>query len=92
MTAVRVADVGSKSCDLNGVALTRDALLFKDRDEHNSELCANGVCFGENPHDLFRDSIGGDVVVGWLTAEEQIAYAAAYKKGLMAMVTQGSNN
>jgi hypothetical protein len=92
MTAVRVADVGSKGGDLNGVALTRGTLFFRDRDEDNSELCADCVSLGENAHDIFRDGIGSYVVVGRFTAEEQIAYAAAYEIRLMAMIPEGTND
>jgi hypothetical protein len=92
MAAIRVADVGPKGCNLNGVTLSGGALFFRNREEHNSELRADGVCFRENPHDFFRASIGGDVVIGRFAAEEQIAYAPAYEIRLMAMIPEGTND
>jgi hypothetical protein len=55
-------------------------------------LRADRVGFGEDAHDLRRGSVGGDIVVGGLALEKQIADAASGEEGLMAAVAEGTDD
>src|SRR5262249_39206388 len=66
-----------------------DFSSIESRHEHHSELGANCVGLGKNFQDLLRRSIGSDVIILRLAAQQQIAHASAYEKSLKAALAQG---
>ena len=79
MAAVAVADVAAEGRDLDRVAR-----VVSHRNQHDSKLRAHRVGFGKDPHDLVGRGVGGDVVIGGLAAEQQIANASADEVSLVA--------
>ena len=59
-----------------------------DGNQHNSELCADGIGFGEDAHYLLRDGIGCDIVIGGFAAEQQVADASAHQVCLVSVRTR----
>src|ERR1700687_1919716 len=82
MPPVRVPHIGSECSYLNF------GVLVEHND--NSELRANRQALGEQFLDTYRRSVGRNIVVGWLTCEQQIAHTSADKIGLMASLPQGT--
>ena len=60
--------------------------------QHDSKLGADGVGFGEDAHDLLRDGIGCDIVIGGFAAEQQVAYAPANQVCLVSMRTESADD
>src|SRR5690348_18411821 len=98
MAAVGVTDVAAEGGDLDAArvlavfAVTCFGRRFGGGHEHDSELLAYSVGFGENFHHLSRSRIRGDVVVLGLAIEQEIADAASGKIGLKAVLAQGFND
>src|SRR5438309_3439757 len=67
-------------------------VLARNRHQHDAELGAHGIRFRENPHDLLRRGVSGDVIVGRLATEQQIAHAAAAEVSLVTAVSQRRDN
>jgi hypothetical protein len=86
MAAVAVSDVAAKGGDLNNCRLGGDAAPRRpgQRYQHNAKLRSYGVGFREDGHDLFRCGIGGDIKIGRLAAEQQIADTSADEVRLVA--------
>ena len=87
MAAITVADIAAEGGDLDGIAA-----CIPHRHQHHSKLRAYCVGFREDPHHLVGRSIGGDVVVGGLAPQQQIAHTSADEVGLVAVLAQGANN
>src|SRR5438046_1724896 len=99
MAAVAIAHVTAKSCNLNaelvlmadGVVFVRcsatlvgrNTLALRQRNEQDSELRSHGVSLRENAHDVIGSRVRGDVVVRWLTLQQQVAHTSADEIGLM---------
>ena len=66
--------------------------VISHRHQHHSKLRAHRVGFGKDPHDLVGRGVGGDVVIGGLAAEQQIAHASANEVCLVAVLAQSANN
>ena len=101
MAAVAVADVTAESGDFDRVGMTAGSMLAaRDvasyvsalgfRDEYDSELSSHGISFREDAHDLLGRGIRGDIVVGRLASENQIAHTAAAQVGLMASIAESA--
>src|SRR5579864_114477 len=67
-------------------------ICARNRHQYDAELGAHGIRFRENPHDLLRRGVSGDVIVGGLATEQQIAHAAAAEVSLVAAVSQRRDN
>ena len=87
MAAVAVADVAAEGGDFDRVAA-----VISHRHQHDSKLRAHRVGFGKDPHHLVGRGVGGDVVIGGLAAEQQVAHASADEVGLVAVLAQSANN
>src|ERR1041385_1895244 len=65
VTTIGIADIAAESSDLDG-------LVFTNRYQHDAELCADTIGFGKDTHYVFRERIGGDVVVARFPVKKQI--------------------
>ena len=65
MAAITVADIATEGGNFDGVAAR-----VSHRHQHHAKLCAHRVGFREDPHDLVRRGVGGDVVIGRFTPEQ----------------------
>src|SRR4029077_9241458 len=43
--------------------------------QHHAKLGANSISFGKDAHDFLRRSVGRDIVIRRLTAQQKITYA-----------------
>ena len=98
MAAIGVAEVGTEGGDfdrLAGVLASAFGGLCGGnfgRNQDDSELLAYGVGLGEDLHDLWRGGVGGDVEVGGVAAEEDVADAASGEESLVAVEAEGADD
>ncbi len=60
--------------------------------EHDSKLRTDSIGFGEDAHDLLRDGIGCDIVIGGFAAEQQVAHAPANQVSLVSVSTESTDD
>ena len=77
MAAVRVADIGAEGGDFDFEGVLAD--------ENDTELGADIEALWEELKNLLRSGVSGDVVIGGIAMEEDIADAASDEEGLMAV-------
>jgi len=80
MAAVGIAEIGAEGGDFDFDAIARD--------EHDTELRAHAEAPRKELHDAIGRSVGSDVEVDGLAVEENVADAAAYEQGLVAMLQE----
>jgi len=85
MPAVGIADIGTKRGDLN---LRGRAGFGIFGDDDDAEFRADSQAMREKLLDAIRRSVGGNVIVGGFTCEQNIANATANEVGLMARRAQ----
>src|SRR5208283_3473103 len=80
MAAIGIAHVGAKGgdFDLAGIA----------KNKNNAELGANSDAIGEKLQDALRSSVGGYVVVGGFTLEQEVTDTAADEQSFMAVAAK----
>jgi hypothetical protein len=66
--------------------------ILRNWNQHNPELRTHCIRLGENAHDLFRSSVGGDVVVSGFVAQQQIAHTSAAEVRLVAVLPQSADD
>ena len=87
MAAVEIGSVGAEGGDLDVALIARISQRFQ-RHQHHSELRADGVGLGKDAHDLVGRGRGGNVVIGGLAAQQQIAHASAHPQSLVAVAAE----
>src|SRR5580704_5148567 len=80
MPAIGVGNVGTKGGDFDFVDIAGD--------EHNTEPGAHAQAFGEDAHDLIRSGVGGDIVIGGLATQQNIAHTTTYEQRLIAIALE----
>src|SRR5262249_27813054 len=108
MAAVAVAHVTTKSCNFdaklvlvsNGAILPllgsldfqRRTLALGQWDEYDPKLRTDGVSLRKNPHNFVGSCVCGNVIVGRLAIQQQIAHTSADQIGLMAFVAKRADH
>src|SRR5919204_7002084 len=59
-----------------------------DWHQHHAELRTHGIGFGEDAHNVLRESVSSDVVVGRLASKQQITNASADQVSLVVMIAE----
>src|SRR6266571_1735148 len=100
MASVGVQAVAAKSGDFNYGVLRKGrrfrcggrpgAITYRHQDY--PKLRAHGIGFRNELHYLLRGCVSGNIVVGWVAAEQKIAHASPYQVRLMPGLAQGAND
>src|SRR5947207_7078854 len=72
--------------------ISRFLLSFRNRHQHDPELRAHSISFGEDLHHQVWRRVRSHVVVSGFAAEQQIAHTPADEVSLVPMLAQGTNN
>ena len=95
MPPVAVANVEAEGCHVDDWRFRRNRAVDviysvgrRQGNQEHSKLRPYRIGFGEDVHDLFGMSVGGDVIIGRLAAQQQIANASAAEVRLVAALAQ----
>ena len=78
----RNSRVAAKGGDFDFVAVAGN--------KNDAELRADSEAVGKKLHDALGSSVGGDVVIGGLAPEQEVAHTAADQQGLVAIAMERS--
>ena len=93
MTSVRVSAVAAESCDFNGVVVRLAfCSVAAHGNQHHTELRTYSKSLRKNADYFMRSSTGGNVIVGGLAIEQQVAHASADEIGGVAVFTQSARD
>src|ERR1700693_6023975 len=84
MTAIGITNVGAERGYLD--------LLGAVRDDHDAELRAYSQTLRKQSLHTIRRCVGCHVIVGGLTAKQNVAHTSAHEIGLVACSAQGAAN